>query len=148
MKKMIALLLTVSMVATLTACGNTTENTESTNTSNAAVESETENEAETETSDTEVADTADTTYTVGICQLVQHEALDAATQGFKDALTEALGDKVTILKVNFDENKELTEKLEVKGYPTLILFKDGAEVKRLTGLQQKPALIKAIEEVL
>ncbi|MDO5136037.1 MAG: ABC transporter substrate-binding protein [Eubacteriales bacterium] len=40
----------------------------------------------------------DTTYTVGICQLVQHEALDAATQGFKDALTEALGESVT-----FDE---------------------------------------------
>lgn len=38
------------------------------------------------------------TYTVGICQLVQHDALDAATQGFKDALTEALGDAVT-----FDE---------------------------------------------
>ncbi len=37
-------------------------------------------------------------YTVGICQLVQHAALDAATQGFKDALTEKLGDKVT-----FDE---------------------------------------------
>ena len=35
------------------------------------------------------------TYTVGICQLVQHDALDAATQGFKDALTEALGDAVT-----------------------------------------------------
>ncbi len=35
------------------------------------------------------------TYTVGICQLVQHPALDAATQGFKDALTEAFGDKVT-----------------------------------------------------
>lgn len=38
------------------------------------------------------------TYTIGICQLVQHPALDAATQGFKDALTEKLGDKVT-----FDE---------------------------------------------
>ena len=38
------------------------------------------------------------TYTVGICQLVQHVALDAATQGFKDALTEKLGDKV-----KFDE---------------------------------------------
>lgn len=38
------------------------------------------------------------TYQVGICQLVQHEALDAATQGFKDALTEAFGDGVT-----FDE---------------------------------------------
>ncbi len=39
-------------------------------------------------------ESADDTYTVGICQLVQHPALDAATQGFKDALTEALGDKV------------------------------------------------------
>ena len=38
------------------------------------------------------------TYTVGICQLVQHEALDAATQGFKDALTDKLGDRV-----KFDE---------------------------------------------
>ncbi|MGN0451676.1 MAG: ABC transporter substrate-binding protein [Acutalibacteraceae bacterium] len=33
-------------------------------------------------------------YTVGICQLVQHEALDAATKGFKDALKEKLGDDV------------------------------------------------------
>jgi len=37
----------------------------------------------------------DAAYTVGICQLVQHDALDAATQGFKDALTAKLGDKVT-----------------------------------------------------
>ena len=37
-------------------------------------------------------------YTVGICQLAQHEALDAATQGFRDALTKALGDQVA-----FDE---------------------------------------------
>ena len=38
---------------------------------------------------------ADDSYTVGICQLVQHPALDAATQGFIDALTEELGDAVT-----------------------------------------------------
>ena len=44
------------------------------------------------------AEAEDAAYTVGICQLVQHAALDAATQGFKDALTEKLGDKVT-----FDE---------------------------------------------
>lgn len=36
-----------------------------------------------------------TEYTVGICQLVQHPALDAATQGFQDALTDKLGDKVS-----------------------------------------------------
>ena len=38
---------------------------------------------------------AEGSYTVGICQLVQHAALDAATQGFIDALTEELGDAVT-----------------------------------------------------
>lgn len=38
------------------------------------------------------------TYNIGICQLVEHPALDAATQGFKDALTEKLGDNV-----KFDE---------------------------------------------
>ena len=38
----------------------------------------------------------DGTYTVGVSQLVQHVALDAATQGFQDALKEELGDKVTI----------------------------------------------------
>ncbi len=40
------------------------------------------------------------TYTVGICQLVQHEALDAATKGFRDALTEKLGDKVAFSEQN------------------------------------------------
>ena len=40
----------------------------------------------------------DKTYHIGICQLVQHPALDAATRGFRDALTELLGDKV-----EFDE---------------------------------------------
>lgn len=49
-------------------------------------------------SGTESADASGKTYTVGICQLVQHEALDAATQGFKDALTDKLGDNV-----KFDE---------------------------------------------
>lgn len=38
-------------------------------------------------------------YTVGICQLTQHVALDAATEGFKDALVAALGED----KVVFDE---------------------------------------------
>lgn len=38
-------------------------------------------------------------YTIGICQLVQHDALDAATQGFKDAVVEGLGEE----NVTFDE---------------------------------------------
>ncbi|MBD5133533.1 MAG: ABC transporter substrate-binding protein [Clostridiales bacterium] len=39
-------------------------------------------------------------YVVGICQLAPHPALDAATEGFKDALTEKLGDKVEIKEQN------------------------------------------------
>ena len=43
---------------------------------------------------------ADETYNIGICQLVQHVALDSATQGFKDALTAKLGDKVVFNEQN------------------------------------------------
>ena len=38
---------------------------------------------------------AEGTYRIGVCQLVQHVALDAATAGFQDALKEKLGDRVT-----------------------------------------------------
>ncbi len=76
MKKMIALVLSLAMVLSLTACSS----------------------SNTETSKEGSAADAKTTYKVGIVQLVQHEALDAATKGFRDALTEQLGDKVT-----FDE---------------------------------------------
>ncbi len=48
--------------------------------------------------ETAPAETAAQTYTVGICQFIQHEALDKATEGFKDALTEKLGESVV-----FDE---------------------------------------------
>jgi putative tryptophan/tyrosine transport system substrate-binding protein len=40
------------------------------------------------------------TYTIGICQLAPHPALDAATQGFRDYLTEKLGDRVTFIEQN------------------------------------------------
>ena len=41
------------------------------------------------------ASAAEGTWRIGICQLVQHVALDAATQGFQDALTQKLGDRVS-----------------------------------------------------
>ena len=43
---------------------------------------------------TQSGNKSDAKYKVGICQLVQHEALDAATQGFIDALNEALPGEV------------------------------------------------------
>lgn len=94
MKKLVALLLTGAMVA-LTACGSASTETAAPETTEATAEVK---EEVAETATTEVTEEAGETFTVGICQLVQHEALDAATQGFKDALTEEFGDRVT-----FDE---------------------------------------------
>ncbi|MGL4344565.1 MAG: thioredoxin domain-containing protein [Cellulosilyticaceae bacterium] len=51
---------------------------------------------------------------------------------------------VTIVKVDFDKNKELTAKYDVTSYPTMILFEAGEEVSRVKGLQQKPALKKIL----
>ena len=73
-KKLMALTCAAAMTLSLAACGN-----------NSAAE-------------TTPAPEDEETYLVGICQLAPHVALDAATQGFKDALVEALGDKV-----QFDE---------------------------------------------
>ena len=76
-KKFLALALTAAMALSLAACGGDTQTTD-----------------DAATDDTASGDGQ--TYTVGIIQQVQHEALDAATQGFQDALTELLGDSVTI----------------------------------------------------
>lgn len=98
MKKALVLLLTVAMAGTLAACGGSAKDTAGSQDSAPAVtEDETPAEGEAE-APAETEGGSDASYTIGICQLVQHEALDAATQGFKDALTEALGSSVT-----FDE---------------------------------------------
>ena len=49
--------------------------------------------------------------------------------------------------IDFDENRELKERLGVKGFPTMLFFREGKEVSRLEGLKQKPAIIKAIDEL-
>ena len=69
--------------AALTACGGSA--------SSAAVSSA----AASSTAASGSAAAAGESYTVGICQLVEHAALDAATQGFEDALTAEFGENVT-----------------------------------------------------
>lgn len=49
--------------------------------------------------------------------------------------------------IDFDENKDLKERLGVKGFPTMLFMKEGSEVNRLAGLKQKPAIIKEIESI-
>ncbi|MGN0769450.1 MAG: ABC transporter substrate-binding protein [Christensenellales bacterium] len=91
MKKTLAILMAALMLLSLTACSSAPEAT----TEPAATAEQTE-----QTEQTAAPAEEKQSYTVGICQLVQHPALDAATQGFKDVLTEQLGDSVTIEEGN------------------------------------------------
>ena len=80
MKKFLALALALVMLLGLAACGSKTE-------------------PAADGSAAEAVTPKDDAFVVGICQLVQHEALDAATQGFKDALIKEFGEDGVV----FDE---------------------------------------------
>lgn len=95
--KIMSLVMSGAMALSLTACGGGTESTTAAATEAATTAASADTTAAA-SSDTTAAAADGDTYTIGICQLVQHDALDAATLGFKDAVTEALGDAVT-----FDE---------------------------------------------
>jgi len=51
-----------------------------------------------------------------------------------------------IAKINVDEFGEMAEKYDVASIPTFILFKDGQEVKRVSGAQAKEALLDLFKE--
>ena len=86
LSKLMAVVLAVAMVLALAACGST---------GGAASGSAAPAASGSGAASGSAAPAGDgQTYKIGICQLVQHEALDAANQGFQDALTEKLGDAV------------------------------------------------------
>ena len=86
MKKILAILLAAVMLLALAACGTTNDTTTEPPAATDPVETE---PAATEPADD---DTTGETYVVGICQQMTHVALDAATEGFKAALTDILGE--------------------------------------------------------
>ena len=94
MKKLLALLLCAVLCLSLAACTSAPATTTTTETaSNETAAETTEAAASSEAAAEPAADAKQ--YVVGICQLVQHDALDAATNGFMDALNEALPGQVT-----------------------------------------------------
>ena len=58
------------------------------------------------------------------------------------------GDSLTVAKLNVDENPQTAMQYEVMSIPTLILFKDGVEKKRLVGARSKAALEDELAEFL
>lgn len=64
-----------------------------------------------------------------------------------DVLAEENAAKLEVGKLNVDENPSLAAQYGVRGIPTLLFFKDGKEVKRIVGGQNKNQLQKTIDEV-
>lgn len=88
-KKLLSTLMATAMVLGLVGCGNAS----STQTASGS------------TSSTE-AGTDGKVYHIGVCQLVEHEALDAATQGFQDALKDKLGENNVVFNVQNAQGEE------------------------------------------
>ena len=57
---------------------------------------------------------------------------------------EELGDAVKIVKIDVDKNQPLAAKYQVRGVPTMILFKNGKQVWRQSGVVQKEQLKQVI----
>jgi len=95
MKKLLALSLTAAMViAMVTGCGSTADQSAGTESAAAETESPAQEEEEPAADEAAQAETESAaadgkTYKIGIIQLVEHAALDAANQGFVDALNDA-----------------------------------------------------------
>ncbi len=85
MKKLLCIAIAAIMVLALAACGSTNTQTSE----NGAPSSAPSDAASPSAENTAPAEAQ---YVVGICQQMTHDALDAATQGFKDALNEILGE--------------------------------------------------------
>lgn len=56
--------------------------------------------------------------------------------------------KILVGKLNVDDNKGIATQYGIRGIPTLAIFQDGKEVKRIVGAQGKPQLQKAIDEFI
>lgn len=57
---------------------------------------------------------------------------------------DSLGESVSIIKIDVDKNRDLAAKYQVRGVPTLILFKNGKQLWRQSGLVQKRDLVSLL----
>ena len=57
---------------------------------------------------------------------------------------DVIQDKISILKIDVDKNQSLAAKFQVRGVPTLILYKSGKQVWRQSGMVQKNELVSIL----
>ena len=57
---------------------------------------------------------------------------------------DSLGDRVSIIKIDVDKNEVLAAKYQVRGVPTMMLFQDGQQLWRQSGVLSKEEIIQTI----
>jgi thioredoxin 1 len=65
-----------------------------------------------------------------------------------DALAQDFDGRVTVAKLNVDENPSVPGKYMVRGIPTLLVFKDGQLAETIVGLRAKEEIAEALERQL
>jgi thioredoxin 1 len=65
-----------------------------------------------------------------------------------EEIADEKGDTIKIAKLNVDDAQDIARRFEVMSIPTMILFKDGQEAKRIIGAKPKQALLDDLEEYL
>jgi thioredoxin 1 len=59
---------------------------------------------------------------------------------------EEIGDAATIVKIDVDASPQASQKFEIRGVPTLILYKNGEQVWRKSGLLDKQSLLSLLKQ--
>lgn len=57
-----------------------------------------------------------------------------------------LGERISIIKIDVDKNQELAAKYKVRGVPTMLLFQNGKQLWRQSGVLSKEEIVKVIIE--
>jgi len=63
-----------------------------------------------------------------------------------DEVARDMAGKVTVAKLNVDEDGEVAQRFNIRGIPTLILFKDGKQVAQQVGAVSKSQLVKFLQQ--
>ncbi|NNF20688.1 MAG: thioredoxin [Saprospiraceae bacterium] len=61
-------------------------------------------------------------------------------------LSSRVGDKAKIIKIDVDKNRNLSDKMQIRGVPTFMLFKKGKMLWRQSGMQSRNTLESLIEQ--
>ena len=73
----------------------------------------------------------------GPCQMLAH---------ILKQVKDNLGDRISIIKIDVDKNQELAAKYQVRGVPTMLLFQNGKQLWRQSGVLSKEEIVKVIIE--